>query len=151
MAASDRRKPQRGAATTREQAMRLLAEGITVAEVARRLSLHRRTVEKWRTTTDGAEVLAAAKVEVEQKFSSSLEAARAKLTDALFDMADKVILIAKEGEHADALRAIGMAMDRVGLPRTERIETPSTPMDTSKLSTEELEQLAVLLAKAGHR
>jgi hypothetical protein len=55
-------------------------------------------------------------------------------------------------EHADPrvrLHAAKEIADRVGLPRTERLESAGAPMDLSKLTTEEVEQLAALMAKVG--
>jgi len=131
--------------------MRLLAEGVSVSETARRVGVVRTTVQRWRDTPAGAETLATATASVEQKFASALEETRAELLGALPEMGRKLVTIAREGDPSDALRAIGMAMDRVGLPRTQRIETPAIPMDTSTLSAEELDQLDALLARIGGR
>lgn len=151
MTASNRRKPQRGGETPREQAMALLAEGITIAEVSRRLGLHRRTVEKWRTTTAGAAALETAKEQASEAFQSTVEAARSKLSAAADEATDVLLAVLRnsDSDPGTRLRAASMVFDRVGLPRTQRLETPPTPLDTSKLSDQELADLEALLRKAG--
>mgnify|MGYP000859573179 CR=1 FL=1 len=140
MTASNRRKPQRSGGTPREQAMALLAEGISIAEVARRLGLHRRTVEKWRGTPAGAAALETAKEQAREAFQSTVEAARSKLSAAADEATDAVLEVlrsAKSGPQ-DRLRAASMIFDRVGLPRTQRIEQEAATEDTSALTDEEL-------------
>lgn len=151
MTASNRRKPQRGGETPREQAMALLAEGITIAEVSRRLGLHRRTVEKWRTTAAGAAALETAKEQAFEAFQSTVEAARSKLSAAADEATDVLLVVLRnsDSDPGTRLRAASMVFDRVGLPRTQRLETPPTPLDTSKLSDQELADLEALLRKAG--
>lgn len=151
MTASNRRKPQRGGETPREQAMALLAEGISIAEVSRRLGLHRRTVEKWRTTEAGAAALETAKEQAREAFQSTVEAARSKLSAAADEATDAVLEVLRDGkgDPGTRLRAASMVFDRVGLPRIQRLETPPTPLDTSKLSDQELADLEALLRKAG--
>ncbi|TAK30985.1 MAG: helix-turn-helix domain-containing protein [Myxococcaceae bacterium] len=149
--ASSRKKPQRVGATVREQAMALLAEGLSIAEVSRRLGLHRRTVEKWRTTTAGAAALETAKEQASEAFQSTVEAARSKLSAAAVEATDVLLAVLRDADSdpGSRLRAASMIFDRVGLPRTQRLETPPAPLDTSKLSPEQLDQLDALLAVIG--
>lgn len=150
-AAGNRRKSHRGSETLRDRAMQLLADGNTIAEVSRQLDVHRRTIEKWRTTTVGAAALETAKEQASEAFQNTVEAARAKMTAAADEATDVLlgVLRDKEGDPGTRLRAASMIYDRVGLPRTQRIETPPAPLDTSKLSPEQIEQLDALLVAMG--
>jgi transposase-like protein len=146
--ASNRKKPQRVGVTVRDRAMALLAEGLSIAEVSRQLDVHRRTIEKWRATT-GAAALETAKEQASEAFQSTVETARARLSAAADEATDVLLEVLREGEHGDKLRAASMLFDRVGLPRTQRIETPPSPLDTSRLTPEQIEQLDALLGAMG--
>lgn len=149
--AANRSTPHRGTATTRDRAMALLAEGETIAEVSRALKVHRRTIEKWRGTAAGAAALETAKEQASEAFQSTVEAARAELSAAAREATEAVLTVLRDGDTDPGLRlrAASMVFDRVGLPRTQRLETPPAEMDTSKLSPEQLDQLDALLAAMG--
>ena len=119
--------------------------------MSRRLGLHRRTVEKWRTTAAGAAALETAKEQAFEAFQSTVEAARSKLSAAADEATDVLLVVLRnsDSDPGTRLRAASMVFDRVGLPRTQRLETPPTPLDTSKLSDQELADLEALLRKAG--
>lgn len=142
------RSPRRGA-TPRDRAMRLVADGLSLAEAARQVGVHARTVRRWRDSEDGAATLATAKVEAEDAFVSTVEAARAELSAAASAASKAVLEVLTAGAPQDRLRAASMVFDRVGLPRTQRVETEPAPMDTSKLTDDELADLEALLRKAG--
>ena len=147
-AAGKRREPHTTAAQSRAKAMRLLAEGLTIAEVSRRLKVHRRTVEKWRADAAGAAELAEASKASASTFADSIEEARRILRDAAPLAARAVVSALDAPKEADAIRAAATLLDRVGVPRTERVEQVETETDVAGLTTEERAQLRALLMKA---
>lgn len=135
--------------TPRSRAMRLVAEGVSLVEIGRRLGVSSRTVARWRDSPEGGAELAAAKAEADKAFESTVEQARALLKSAALKASERLLKILSEGDDADALRAAGMLFDRSGLPAKEVSEVSVGPtLDLSRLSAEEFEQLRRIRAKA---
>lgn len=145
--------PRRTDDRRRERALRLVAEGSPVADAARAVGVDVRTLRRWKATGDGAVVLANATAVADVAFESTVEAARSKLSAAAAEATDVLMGVLRDTDADPGLRlrAASMVFDRVGLPRTQRLETPPAPLDTSKLTSAELDQLEVLLAVIGAR
>ena len=141
-----RRKPR---ADVRATAMRLLAEGLSIAEIARRVGRSTSTISKWRNSPDGRAELVAAKAAVDLALASTVDQARSLLKHAALKATERLLKVLKEGDDADALRAAAMLFDRSGLPAKEVSEVTLGPsLDLSRLSAEEFEQLRRIRAKA---
>lgn len=126
----------------------LLAEGVTAAEVARRVGVHERTVRKWRDLEGSPAVIEAAAEARKAVFADSIEEARRILRDAAPDAAKAITRALDAPKEADAIRAAATLLDRVGVPRTERVEQVETETDVAGLTPEERAQLRALLMKA---
>lgn len=150
MSARDRpRKPTvRRGDDPRTEAARLLGEGLTASEVSRRLGVHERTVRRWRDNPASAPIIENARAMRAQAVADSVDEARRILRDAAPDAARAVVDALDSPDPADQLRAAAMLLDRVGVPRTERVETADVEHDFSALSPEERAQLRALLTKA---
>lgn len=147
-AVGNRREPQTTAAASRRKAMKLLGEGVAVAEVARRLKVHRRTVEKWRAAPEGAQELAAATQASEATFASAVAEARRLLTEAAPDAARTLVDHLDHHDPQAALRAAATLLDRIGVPRTQRVENAEPEgADLSVLTDEEFAELRRIKAK----
>lgn len=144
-----RRHPTKGEGA-RAEAARLLAEGLTVSEVARRLGVARQTVSGWKNSSAAPEV-AAAQEKRAHGFEEATATARAELRDGLHEAAKELVLLAKHQDPNVRLRAVGQLMDRAGLPRVEVVATEAAPLDLSQLTEEELELFERLMRKAGGR
>lgn len=146
--------PERTAARTggpdaRVEGMRLLAEGYQVTAVGEQLGVDRKTVERWRDSPEGARELAAARAARAAAFANAAEDARRILREATAKAAQVLVeqLDAQDPETRSlAARTI---LDRVGVPRTERVEAVVAPAaDLSRLTDDELAQYEALRAKA---
>lgn len=154
----DRNRPQPPAprqtdARRRDRALRLLADGGTVADAARAVDADPRTVRRWKASTEGSATLAEATQAADAVFASTVEAARSKLAGAANEATDVLLGILRDtkADRGDRLRAAGMIYDRVGLPRTQRVETPPAPLDLTGLTAEELAEFERLNAKVASR
>lgn len=56
--------------------------------------------------------------------------------------------LTKDPDPNVALRAVGMLMDRAGLPRSEVVITNAPPLDLSELTVEELDLFERVMRKA---
>jgi hypothetical protein len=133
------------------RALIMLIEGCSITYVAETLEISRPTVRRWRDSPEGqAEITKARKARADAHRDAS-EAALRTLRENADKAAQVLVDQLDDDDPAVASVAARTVLDRIGVPRTERIETQAAPMDLSKLSTEELEQWATLLAKVGHR
>lgn len=142
-------RPVRGP-EARAEAARLLAEGLSCAEVARRVGVTRQTVSEWKHGTAAPEVAQATEKRA-QSFEDAAGAARAELRDGLHGAALKLVELTKHPDPAVALRATTALMDRAGLPRVEVVATEAAPLDLSGLTEEELELFERVMQKATGR
>ena len=141
--------PRRSDATKLSRAVRLIAEGMSEADAAKKVGVHRTTVHRWRATAAGAEAMEKARADVERAFQSTVEQARTRLMHGALKATERHLQILEAGEDADALRAIAMLYDRAGLPAKGLAEVTLAPaLDLAKLSPEEFEQLRRLSAKS---
>lgn len=142
-----RRRPVRGA-EARAEAARLIAEGFTVAEVARRLGLSRQTVSEWKNHS-AADIVAVAVEKRAESYADAVALARSKLRDAAARAADVLVAQLDDVDPAVASMAARTLLDRVGVPRSEVLVQAAAGPDLSKLSADELADLERLLEKAG--
>lgn len=142
-------QPHRGGPEAQAEAMKLLAEGWQLASVARQLKVRRGTVRDWRDSPAGQRLLAAARAERSAALLEVIEDGRRLLRENAMRAVQVLVDKLASPVPFEAGAAAAQLLDRVGLPRTERIETPPKPKrDLSKLSTEELVQLRALREKA---
>lgn len=140
--------PRRTGEDAHTEAARLLAEGLPVAEVARRLGVRRQTVSGWKNH-HAKEALATERAKRAATFDDALTRARTLLRDNT-EAAAKVLVAQLEDEDpAVAQAAAKTLLDRAGLPRVEVVQKETSPLDLSGLSADELEIFERLLAKAG--
>ena len=95
-----------------------------------------------------APALDAAREERASTFADSIEEARRILRDAAPLAARAVVSALDAPKEADAIRAAATLLDRVGVPRTERVEQVETETEVAGLTAEERAQLRALLMKA---
>lgn len=119
-------------------AMRLLVEGWTVTAVSKDLGITRHTVRAWRESPEGAAAYAEAKKARDAATQSAADEARQVLKAGAVIAAQALVAAAQRGPLAERIRAASTILDRVGVPRTERIESVEAPVDLSALSDDEL-------------
>jgi hypothetical protein len=147
--AADCDPPRKGGPDARAEGMRLLAEGFQVLAVAEQLSVDRATVLRWRDSPEGARELAAARSARAASFANAAEDARRILREATAKAAQVLVEQLDDDDPAARSLAARTILDRVGVPRTERVEAVVAPArDLSKLTDDELAQLEALRAKA---
>lgn len=146
---TERDASSKGGPEARAEAMRLLAEGFMVTAVAEDLGVARATVIRWRDSPEGARELAAARAARAASFADAAEDARRILRESTAKAAQLLVEHLDASDPAVASLAARTILDRVGVPRTERVEAVVAPArDLSKLTDDELAQLEALRAKA---
>lgn len=125
-------------ALTREAAVRRVAAGEAAADVAHSLGVSRQTVNRWRREGASAVVYQDAVTERAEAMRATVLEARGYLEAHALDAAKTAVRHLGARKPADALRASGTVLDRVGIPRVSRVETPPPPEDLSGLSDDEL-------------
>ena len=138
----------RGGKEAMKRAMGLLSEGYTVSSVAENLGLSRQTVTVWRDSPEGKALLSAACADRDREFRDTVTEARARLK-SLAERAVEVLAEQLEsGDEDTAGKAAKTILDRVGLPRTERLELGAERLNLSALSDDELRVYEMLRRKA---
>lgn len=133
---------------TRERALRLLAEGFPVTAIAQEVGCNRSTVRLWRDSPEGDARLKALRRERDAQYSEDIEDARRALKSAALDAVKTLVQQLRSTKSAVAVTAAQAILDRIGVPRTERVETVKQKRaDFSKLTTEELRELKRLRGK----
>lgn len=133
------------------RALVMLVEGCSVTYVAETLEVSRPTVRRWRDSPDGQVEIARARKARETMYLDAAESARRTFRENLDRAAQVLVDHLDDPDPAVASVAARTMLDRMGVPRAERIEQAPAPMDLSALTTEEVEQLAALTAKIGPR
>ena len=123
----------------RGEAMRLLAEGLPVVDVAEACGVDEKTVRRWKSSPEGYQQLAAARKAREAVYRDVAADGVRKIREAV----DKAIdVLVEQLDHRDPeVRSLAARtlLDRGGIPRTLRTENANgTGFDYSKLSPEEL-------------
>lgn len=139
------RRPTKGPGA-RAEAARLLAEGFTVSEVARRLGVSRQTVSGWANHT-AAEAVSVEKAKRAQGFEDAVADARRELKASTLDAARVLVGQLTNADPAVAAAAAKTILDRSGLPRVEVVHTEAEPLDLSGLTAEELDTFEALLSR----
>lgn len=136
----------------REEAYRLISEGVPMRAVARELRVHIDTVIAWRDSSEGKERLDALRAKRDQELGAIQRKARLQL-EALIPRAVQRLGDALESANLNVVvRASAQILDRAGMPRTERVEAVGDgEIDLSELTAEELDQLRALHEKASRR
>lgn len=136
----------------REEAYRMIAEGIPMRAVARELRVNHETVTAWRDSSEGKERLDALRAKRDQELGAIQRKARLQL-EALIPRAVQRLGDALESANLNVVvRASAQILDRAGMPRTERVEAVGDgEIDLSELTAEELDQLRALHEKASRR
>ncbi len=150
-----RPKPAKGETRRRKigpeakaQAMVLLAEGFSLAAVAVEMGVNRDTVLTWRDSPDGQGLLTEARKAREGALKAGIDRARKVLEEGAVLAAQTLVDAATHGPMKERIRAAATLLDRVGVPRTARLETTVIGEDLTALTDDELAELERLRAKA---
>ena len=152
MTAQNRPKPPVRVANSdaKARALEMLALGQHVSTVARELGVRRGTVREWRDSTDGRAFLDREREKRQATYAEAQARAAAVLRDSATSAANALVEGLESGDPETRRRCAEAILDRVGLPKTQKVEGSIGPaLDLSKLDDAELEQLATLTAKAG--
>jgi len=141
---------ERGGPEARTEAMRLLAEGFTLTSVAGSLGVDRGTVREWRDSPAGRAELTEARKARAASFADAAEASRRTLREAADRAAQELVDQLDDNDPSVRSLAARTILDRVGVPRTQRIEQVPGEVDTSMLTDEELTQYEAFQRKV-HR
>lgn len=133
------------------RALVMLVEGCSVTYVAETLKITRPTVRRWRDSPEGQVEIARARKARADAYLDAAEAARRTFRENLDRAAQVLVDHLDDPDPAVASVAARTMLDRMGVPRAERVENVAAPMDLSKFTAEELEQWGALLVKAGGR
>lgn len=132
--------------------MTMLAEGENITAVAEACDVSRTTIYQWRASPEGQRLYAEAKKARDEALKGAIEEARTILRAGAVDAARTLVELSGSGPAPERVRASVTILDRVGLPKVERLETvETTDEDLGLLTDTELEQLEALRAKAKRR
>jgi transposase-like protein len=131
-----------------KRAMGLLSDGYTVSSVAENLGLSRQTVTVWRDSPEGKALLEAACADRDREFRDTVTEARSKLKSLARRAVEVLEDQLESGDEDTAGKAAKTILDRVGLPRTERLELSAERLNLSALSDDELRVYEMLRRKA---
>lgn len=141
--------PKRRGADARAEAMRLLAEGLTLTSIAEEVGVDRRTVRVWRDSPAGQLELDAARKARADQFVDAADQARRILREATAKAALRITQRLTSKVPFEAVTAAEAILSRVGLPRTTKVETsPEEEYDLAQLTDDERAALDALLGKA---
>lgn len=128
--------------------MRLLSEGLTARAAAAQIGVNEDTIKAWRESPEGKAELEAAQRVRARVFEDTVAHARTRLK-SLAERAVEVLAEQLEsGDEDTAGKAAKTILDRVGLPRTERLELSAERLNLSALSDDELRVYEMLRRKA---
>lgn len=128
--------------------MRLLVEGLTVRSVAETLRVDESTVRVWRDSEEGRAALNAARAARAEAFRDTVDEARTKLKSLGLRAVEVLENDLDSADPEVRNRTARTILDRVGLPRTERVETVTQETaDYSGLTDEEFQEMRRLRAK----
>ena len=125
-----------------------MAEGVLTMDIANTLGVSERTVNLWKNSEDGKAELEHARERTARVFEDTVALARTRLK-SLAERAVEVLAEQLEsGDEDTAGKAAKTILDRVGLPRTERLELSAERLNLSALSDDELRVYEMLRRKA---
>lgn len=127
----------------RDEALRLLAEGYTVAAAARAVKTRENTVRDWRDSPEGQRLLAEARAQRAADIANAVARARQLLEDNAVLAAQALVDNLKSSAPSVRTGAARNILDRVGVPVVREIRGTVTQegVDPSRLTTEELLEL----------
>ncbi len=127
----------------RDEALRLLAEGYTVAAAARAVKTRENTVRDWRDSPEGQRLLAEARAQRAADIANAAARARQLLEDNAVLAAQALVDNLKSSAPSVRTGAARNILDRVGVPVVREIRGTVTQegVDPSRLTTEELLEL----------
>lgn len=141
--------PRRLGPEARDAAMALLAEGYSITAVAAEMKVKRDTIVRWRDTVEGQRSLAKHRAARTEALKGTADRARAILEGGAVQAAETLVELVGTGAPKDRIRASATLLDRIGVPRTERVEaTVGTDEDLTELTDDELREYERLIAKA---
>lgn len=134
----------------RQEAFRLIVEGLPLAAIARRLKVKAHTIAAWRDSEEGMAALKKLRAAREQELGATVRNARVQLEAALPRAVQVLTDLLDAHDPKVRMRAAAQVCDRGGVIRTERLIDGEDPdaLDLTTLDPEELEQVRALLAKA---
>lgn len=144
------RRNRPSADARREQAAALVASGTPTAAAAKAVGTDKDAFAEWLRTECGSAALERYKQQHAAAMAPTIEASRELLRAGALASVIALLDTVRTGKRPERVRAAEAILDRVGLPRVQKVEGTVAPaLDLSKLSDEELEQLTELTAKAG--
>lgn len=137
----------------REEAYRLIVEGLPLAAIARKLRVKAHTIAAWRDSEEGISRLKALREARNMELGATLKSVRLQIEAALPRAAQVMADLLDHPDPKVRLRAAAQLCDRGGVIRTERLLDGQDPdaLDLSELTAEELDQLRALHEKASRR
>lgn len=137
----------------REEAYRLIVEGLPLAAIARKLRVKAHTIAAWRDSEEGISRLKALREARNMELGAALKSVRLQIEAALPRAAQVMADLLDHPDPKVRLRAAAQLCDRGGVIRTERLLDGQDPdaLDLSELTAEELDQLRALHEKASRR
>lgn len=151
MTVQNRPKPSTRVANAEAKARALeqLALGRQVSSVARDLDVRRATVREWRDSPDGRAFLSAEREKRRASFAKAQMLAEAVLRDAAVSAANALVEGLESTDSEERRRCAEAILDRVGLPKSQRIEGKvERRFNLSALSLEEKQQLREMVKRA---
>lgn len=131
------------------RALELLSLGRQVSAVAQEFGVRRATVREWRDSPDGRAFLAAAREKRRASFAKAQALAESVLRDAAISAANALVEGLESTDPETRRRCAESILDRVGLPKSQRIEGKvERRFDLSGLSIEEKQQLRSMIKRA---
>jgi transposase-like protein len=143
-----RRRPSKE--IKREAGAALVASGETVRAAAKTLGTDAASLGEWLRTECGTAALDRYKQQHAAQMTPTMVESRELLKAGALASVHALLDTVRTSKGLARIKAAEAILDRVGLPKVQKIEGTVTPsLDLTKLSDEELEQLAELTAKAG--
>ena len=128
--------------------MRMMAEGYTVRAVSGSMGVNEKTIYRWMETPDGKADLDRARAQRLRAFEDTVAPARQQLKSLALRAVQVLAEQLESGDEDVASKAARTILDRVGLPRAERVEVSVAQRNLSALSDDELRLYDALNEKA---
>lgn len=134
----------------REAGAALVASGESVRRAAKAIGMDAGDLGEWIRTECGTAALDRYKAEHASAMAPTMVESRELLKAGALASVVALLDTVRSSKGLARIKAAEAILDRVGLPRVQKVEgTVSAKHDLSKLSDDELEQLAELTAKIG--
>jgi transposase len=134
----------------RDEALRLLVDGHTIASAARTVKATENTVREWRDSPEGQKLLAEARAKRAADLANAAARARQILEDNAARAAQTLVDLLYSKAPSVRASAARTLLDRVGVPAVKevRASVAARGFDLTKLSTDELLELDRITEKA---